>query len=68
MFKECKNEDIRNYDVKFIVGNADCNTLELIKEKLNLRFGKTEKQKNREIRTKFKGSQLIGNIGEYVEF
>ena len=33
-----------------------------------LRFGKTDKQEDREIRTKFKGAQLIGNIGEYVEF
>ena len=68
MFKECKNEEIRDYAMKFIVSNNECKTFDQIKEKLKFRFGKTEKQKDKEVRTKFKGSQLIGNIGEYVEF
>ena len=62
--KECKNEEIRDYAVKYKVSNVACNTLELIKEKLELRFGKTEDQKDREIMTKFNRSQLIGNIGD----
>ena len=63
--KDCKNEEIRDYANKFIVSNEDCKTFDQIKEKLKFRFGKTEKQKDKEVRTKFKGSQLIGNIGEY---
>ena len=35
---------------------------------MKFRFGKTKKQEDKEIRTKFKGAQLIGNIVEYVEF
>ena len=68
MFEDCKNDEIKDYANKFIVSNEDCKTFDQIKEKLKFRFGKTEKQKDKEVRTKFKGSQLIGNIGEYVEF
>ena len=66
MFKDCKNDEIREYANKFIVSNEDCKTFEQIKEKLKFIFGKTEKQKDKEVRTKFKGAQLVGNMGEYV--
>ena len=50
MFKECKNEEVKEYAVKYIVSNNECKTFEQIKKKLKLRFGKTEKQEDKEVR------------------
>ena len=40
MFKECKNEEVKEYEVKYIVSNNDCKTLKPL-EKLKTRRTKT---------------------------
>ena len=49
------------------MSNEECDTTAKIKAKLKARFGKTEKQEDKEVRNTFKGAQLVGNIGEYLE-
>lgn len=68
MFKECQNEDIKKYAIEYIIDNEECDTTEKIRNKLKLKFGKTEKQEDKETRTRFKGAQMVRDISEYADY
>ena len=69
MLKDCPVEEIRTYCLKYVNDNEECNTTtKKIMEKINLKFVKTERQKDKETRTRQKGMQLAGDISEYADY
>ena len=49
MLKECSNDEVRRYCTSYIIENNECNkSSEKVKEKINLKFGKTHGQDKKE--------------------
>ena len=69
MFKECEVDEVRRYCISYINDDDEVNgSIAKIKEKINRKFGKTAKQEDKEVRTRFKGMQLAGEISEYADY